>query len=282
MYYDYILWLYIIIMLKYVLCLYIMIIYYHYTKNMLFIGIRNQFFFKLCTYKCVATYIHTYSNTWCICTYIHIYSYIHTSTCAFILSLKLHHQFIQSILGRCIHTHMQIYIYTWCMLNHMLPYTQSIKCTYTVTYIHLHVHALSLLSAHTQLHTYIYMCMHTQSQVHIYSYIHTYIYMCMHTQSTAPSSSAEIHLHTYIYCTSQNNWRQLSWLQRFSSSKLVLETVDSGQRSSIIMGFAEHAHAYSVSSAYIHLYTYIHLHVHAYSIHSTIVQCICFHEFDFL
>ncbi len=39
------------------------------------------------------------------------------------------------------------------------------------------------------------------------------------------------------YCQSQNNWRPLSWFQRFSSSKLILKTVTSGKRKSIILGF---------------------------------------------
>ncbi len=67
----------------------------------------------------------------------------------------------------------------------------------------------------------------------MYSYVLqcccTYIHPCIHTYIRGVTVLL-IHWSTtllWIYSQSHNNWRQLSWFQRLSSSKLVLKTVES-------------------------------------------------------
>ncbi len=106
---------------------------------------------------------------------------------------------------------------------------------------------------------FIYIYIHTYMT--LYTYIHTYIcviyiyilwwlssaYACTLTKgSRFRFSSGKLVLETVescfaalnyyengskwgrqLYCQSQNNWRLLSWFQRFPSSKLVLKTVES-------------------------------------------------------
>jgi hypothetical protein len=74
-------------------------------------------------------------------------------------------------------------------------------------------------------------------------YVCVHACMCIHKKAESFENFSRIFFLSWQsnsspYCHSHNNWRPLSWFQRLSSSKLVLKTVESWQRTSIIMRLA--------------------------------------------
>jgi hypothetical protein len=83
-------------------------------------------------------------------------------------------------------------------------------CVYIYIYIYIYIYDIWIYVYIWYIGIYVYRRKTAAMKVTLCNCTYMYVYNCM-----------------YMYCHSQNNWRPLSWFQRFPSSKLVLITVES-------------------------------------------------------